>query len=118
MQHISKDSELVTDESSFYTEVGAKFLRHRIVSHETEYVSKDGTHTNNIEGVWSHFKRIIFGTYFHMSFWHYYRYLNEHAFRWNVRNLNLRERFDGFAKMIFGKRIKYADAIIDSKFAA
>lgn len=118
INHISKDAELVTDESSFYTQVGQRFLRHRVVHHDITYVSKEGIHTNGIENVWNHLKRTIQGTYFHLSFWHFYRYLNEHAFRWNVRKMSLRGKFDEFVQNVFGKHITYAQAIVDSKIAA
>jgi len=118
LRHISKESELVSDESSFYTEVGQKFLRHRIVQHDVSYVSDEGVHTNNIENLWSHLKRMIAGTYFHLSFWHFSRYLNEHAYRWSVRNQSLKEQFDGFINNVFDRRITYVDATIDSKLAA
>ncbi|NVK65689.1 MAG: IS1595 family transposase [Flavobacteriales bacterium] len=118
LKHISEDSELVTDESSFYTEVGQKFLRHKVVHHDLSYVSDDGIHTNNIENVWMHLKKMVAGTYFHMSFWHYYRYLNEHAFRWNIRNLNLKEGFDELINKVFGHRITYKDLIISKQLAA
>lgn len=118
LKHISKDSTLITDESSFYTEVGQRFLKHRVVYHELGFVAEDGTHSNSIESVWTHLKRMIAGSYFHLSFWHFYRYLNEHAFRWNVRELGLQGRFDEFVSKVFGKSITYAEAIVDSKMAA
>lgn len=118
LKHISRDSTLITDESKFYTEVGQQFLRHRVVYHEVAFVAEDGTHSNGIENVWTHLKRMIAGTYFHLSCWHFYRYLNEHAFRWNVRGMCLQGRFDEFVSKVFGKHITYAEAIVDSKIAA
>jgi transposase-like protein len=118
LQHISPDAELVTDQSSFYSEVGKLFLRHHVVNHEVSFVNEEGATTNGIENVWNHLKRMIFGTYFHLTLWHYQRYLNEHAYRWNARNKNLREHFDGFIELVLNKRMKYRDLIIDTKIAA
>ncbi len=118
LRHISPDAELVSDESSYYTEVGKKFLRHRVVNHEVSYVTKDGTHTNGIENVWNHIKRMIFGSFFHLSLWHYQRYLYEHAYRWNVRKQSMQGRFDTFMGQVFDKRIKYQGLILGSKSAA
>jgi transposase-like protein len=118
INHISEDAELVTDQSQFYSEVGKRFLRHRVVNHEVSYVTKDGTHTNGIENVWNHLKRMIFGTYFHMALWHYQRYLSEHEYRWNVRKKEMQEQFDCFLGLVSGKRMKYQELIIDSKLAS
>ena len=58
-----------------------------------EYV--DGhIHTNHIENFWSHFRRNIVGTYFHMSDHHLDTYVNESTFRYNNRNLSEGSRFD------------------------
>jgi hypothetical protein len=118
LRHISPEAELVSDQSGYYTEVGKKFLSHRVVNHEVSYVAEDGTNTNGIENVWNHLKRMIFGTYFHLALWHYQRYLYEHAYRWNARKKPLQERFDFFLGNIFGKRLKYQELIINSKSAA
>ncbi len=111
-RHISKDAELITDESWFYTEVGQSFLSHRIVHHEVRFVNDDGTTTNDIETVFLHLKKMIAGTYFHLAFWNYARYLDEHAFRWNIRNISERLKIDRLLENVLGKRLKYQELII------
>lgn len=51
-------------------------------------------YTNGIENFWSHSKRTIVGTYFHMSDWHLDDYEAESTFRYNQRNLSEGSRFD------------------------
>jgi len=65
-----------------------------VIKHSAgEYV--DGhIHTNHIENFWSHFRRNIVGTYFHMSDHHLDTYVNESTFRYNNRNLSEGSRFD------------------------
>lgn len=112
LKNIDLSAEIITDESSFYTAVGKKFKRHRIVRHDVEFVTKDGAHTNGIENCWLHFYKLLDGTYFHLSFFHFYKYLNEHSFRWNIKKLALKEQFEKFTSRIFGKRVSYRDVII------
>lgn len=49
--------------------------------------------TNGIENVWSHFKRMIFGIYYHVSKKHMQRYIDEYIFRFNTRNYTDSQRF-------------------------
>ena len=56
--------------------------------------------TNGIECVWSHFKRMIFGTYYKVSKMHLQRYVDEFIFRFNTRNYGEIERFELFLQGI------------------
>lgn len=49
--------------------------------------------SNGIENVWSHFKRMIFGIYYHVSKKHMQRYIDEYIFRFNTRNYTDSQRF-------------------------
>ncbi|MCF0213426.1 MAG: transposase, partial [Muribaculaceae bacterium] len=49
--------------------------------------------TNNIEGFWSHFRRMITGCYHNVSDEHLQSYINEAVYRWNTRKLSESERF-------------------------
>lgn len=116
--HINLDSILVTDESGFYTEIGKAFKEHQIVNHETEYVTKDGVHTNSLENVWNHISRMLVGSYFHLSFGQFYKYLNEQANRWNIRKFSDKEKVDAFTPKVFGKKIRYFETLNTFKSAA
>ena len=50
--------------------------------------------TNGIECAWSHFKRMVTGTYYHMSRQHLQKYVDEFVFRYNTRNYSKYERFN------------------------
>lgn len=56
--------------------------------------------TNGIENAWSHFKRMIFGTYYQVSKKHLQRYVDEFVFRFNTRNLRESERFELYLRGI------------------
>ena len=56
--------------------------------------------TNRIENVWSHFKRMVFGTYYKVSKVHLQRYVDEFVFRFNTRNYGEIERFELFLQCI------------------
>lgn len=68
------------------------------------YKGSDGNdvsvNTNSIECMWSHFKRMIFGTYYQVSKMHLQRYVDEFVFRFNTRNIGEFERFELFLRCI------------------
>lgn len=117
-KHIDFDSVLITDQSSFYLEIGKSYKEHLVVNHDKEYVSKDGTTTNAMENVWNHLMRMLVGSYFHLSFGQFYKYLNEQANRWNIRQLSDKEKVDSFTSKVFGKRIRYFETLNTFKSAA
>ena len=58
-------------------------------------------YTNNIEGFWSHFRRMITGCYHDVSDEHLQSYIDEAVYRWNTRKASQSERFsDMFNKSI------------------
>ena len=68
----------------------------------TTYVTDEGeiivVSTNGIENVWSHFKRMIFGIYYHVSRNHMQEYVDEYIFRFNTRNFTDSQRFNLFLR--------------------
>jgi len=58
---------------------------HQIVNHEIGEFARDKTHTNTIEGFWSHLKRMIRGTHISVSNKHLQNYLNECSFKYTYR---------------------------------
>lgn len=109
-KYISENATVVSDEHIVYKNVGELFKVHLSVNHNKGYVV-DGIHTNNIENVWNHFKRVLSGTHFHLSFHHLDRYLNIHAFRWNRRKLGEKQMVDDLIEGLFDKRLMYKDLI-------
>lgn len=76
---------------------GAKFYGMTIRDLDGNEIS---VNTNSIECTWSHFKRMIFGTYYQVSKQHLQRYVDEFVFRFNTRNIGEFERFELFLQSI------------------
>ena len=93
-QFVDEDSTIVTDELSAYNGLNKLGYNHITVGHRIkEYVVGDIFTTNNIEGFWSHFRRMISGCYHNVSDEHLQSYINEAVYRWNTRKLSESERF-------------------------
>lgn len=112
--HAYRKSELHTDMSNLYVEVGKEFAAHKTVRHgsgtDTEYVGSEGQTTNNVENFFGIFKKGMVGTYHFCGEQHLQRYLNEFAFRYSHRSgvgIEDGERAALIAKGIGGKRLTY-----------
>ncbi len=114
--NVHRTSELHTDESRLYTEVGKEFSAHKSVEHggagkgQGIYVGKDGATTNAVENFFGNFKRSMKGTYRFCGEQHLQRYLNEFQFRHNHRaklGFTDGERMAAALKGIEGKRLTY-----------
>ncbi len=90
---VIKGTKVYTDEWRPYNSLNKDYDREVVEHGAGEYVRGE-VHTNNIENFWSHFKRTIVGTYFHMSDQHLASYVNESTFRFNNRDLSEGSRFD------------------------
>ncbi len=111
--NIAKESALMTDEGTWYREIGRQFARHETVKHrEDEYVRGDA-HVNTAEGFFSIFKRGMQGVYQHCHEKHLHRYLAEFDFRYSNRvklGVDDAERTARALKGIVGKRLTYRTA--------
>jgi transposase-like protein len=87
--NVRRESDLMTDQASWYKSVGKEFASHGSVEHsKDEYVRREGVrviHTNTVEGYYSIFKRGMKGIYQHCSEKHLHRYLAEYDFRYSYR---------------------------------
>jgi hypothetical protein len=63
--------------------------------------------TNRIEGVFSHFKRTMVGTYHKASAKHLDRYLQMFAYRWNRRKDGEGARVNDLLRSTKGRRLSY-----------
>lgn len=83
--------------NSHYTQMS---VDHGIGFYGTTLTDENGNSTmictNGIENAWSHLKRTIFGTYYHVSKKHLQRYVDEFIFRFNTRNIGDIDRFELF----------------------
>lgn len=57
--HIPVGTVINTDEAPVYRILNQQGFEHYTVCHKQTYVAPDGTHTNMIEGIWSHLKQVL-----------------------------------------------------------
>ncbi|MFN0193276.1 MAG: IS1595 family transposase [Aestuariivirga sp.] len=110
VKHVSRKSDLHTDESKIYTELGKEFTAHKTINHRSGEYVRGNVHTNSIESHWSVFKRGMRGIYQHCGEAHLHRYLAEFEFRHNNRTalkVSDRERTEKIMEGIEGKRLTY-----------
>jgi transposase-like protein len=104
-KHVVPGSSVYTDAHSAYTGLASDYS-HEVVDHAIEYV-RGRVHTNGIENFWSLLKRALKGTYVSVEPFHLFRYLDEETFRFNARETDDADRFDGVMKGVTGKRLTY-----------
>jgi len=114
VRNVDRKSELHTDESRLYVEVGKEFASHKTVEHGSHgtgfYIGKDGQTTNAVENFFGNFKRSMKGTYRFCSEQHLARYVAEFEFRHNNRSalgITDGERTANALKGAEGKRLTY-----------
>ena len=108
--NVKPESTLMTDEGTYYREVGREFARHDSVNHRVDEYVRDDAHTNTAEGFFSIFKRGMTGVYQHCNERHLHRYLAEFDFRYSNRvKLGVDDvaRTERALKGIIGKRLTY-----------
>jgi transposase-like protein len=101
-QFIAEGSTVFTDELNSYSHLSEMGYEHKICNHGAlQFVCDGEVYTNNIEGFWSHFRRMIAGCYHDVSDEHLQSYIDEAVYRWNTRKASQTERFaDMFAQSI------------------
>jgi transposase-like protein len=108
--NISREARLMTDEGSWYKQIGREFASHEKVHHSSgEYVLRH-IHINTAESLFSVFKRGMKGVYQHCAERHLHRYLAEFDFRYSNRvalGVNDVARADRILKGIVGRRLTY-----------
>lgn len=93
-QFVAEGSTVFTDELNAYNRVSEMGYVHKICNHGTlQFVCEGTVYTNNIEGFWGHFRRMINGCYHDISDEHLQSYVDEACFRWNTRKMSESERF-------------------------
>ena len=101
-QFVEGGSMVFTDELNAYNGLDKLGYDHKICNHGSlQYVVDGKIYTNNIEGFWSHFRRMITGCYHNISDEHLQSYIDEAVYRWNTRKADESARFsDMFFKSI------------------
>jgi len=67
---------------------------HSIVRHSAKQYVDGKTHTNGLEGFWSHFKHMIDGIHHNVSMEHLHSYVTEFSLRWNTHKSATSDRFN------------------------
>ena len=105
--HVAPGSTIHTDALPSYKNLSADdTFVHNVIDH-AECYAKGTVHTNGMENFWSLLKRTIKGTYVSVEPFHLFRYLDEQAFRFNMRDMNDSQRFVTAGQAIIGKRLTY-----------
>ena len=93
-QFVKEGATVFTDELSSYNRLKECGYDHKVCQHSAfKFVCEGQVYTNNIEGFWSHFRRMITGCYHDVSDEHLQSYIDEACFRWNTRKMSKSERF-------------------------
>jgi transposase-like protein len=111
---VKPNATLITDSSNMYNRIVNNYNYHSVNHGIHEYVKEGNIHTNTIEGAFSHFKRMLIGTYHQISSKHTQRYCDEFAHRYNLRKMKDADRFS-FAMGQLTGRLKWNDLISSPK---
>lgn len=92
-QFVKEGANIHTDELNAYNKIDKDNYVHFVINHnEKEYVRGD-VFTNTIEGFWTQIKRMIMGVYHHISKKYLQHYIDEAAWRYNMRECEGAETF-------------------------
>lgn len=109
IDNVALGAVVLTDEFTAYQGLQS-FFNHKRVNHGSgEYVTGDA-HTNTAEGFFSLFKRGVIGIYHQVSRKHMHRYLDEFAFRYNLRKADDGQPFVSLLENS-GGRLTYSQLI-------
>ncbi len=92
-KYIAKGSCIYSDEARVYQTLNRRGYGHLTTNHSWGEYAVGSIHSQGIENTWSHLKRSIKGTYYHVSERHVQRYCDEVSFRFNYRGLSQGARF-------------------------
>lgn len=84
-ESVSNPTVIYTDGLPAYSDLGLKYPHYTVLHSKGEYVNGH-IYTNNIENVWSHIKRGIYGVYRLVHPEYLQKYLDEYAWRYSNRS--------------------------------
>lgn len=93
---VKKDTVLISDEWHGYRGLENSYDHHIVDHAKKQYVDFDNPeiHSNSIEGFWGIMKRSYNGIHNWWSRKHIQKYVDEHVFRFNLRDLKTSDRFN------------------------
>lgn len=94
-EYIHPNAIIYTDEYNAYNQIGLSYTRF-YVDHSKKLYSYDHITTNRIEGAWTHFKRMVKGTYRTLLKKYLQKYVDEFVYRYNLRDISNSDRFNCF----------------------
>lgn len=109
LTHIRGGSDLMGDGFIGYRGL-EPFFTVKCIDHGKGIYAEGEVHTNGIENFWSNFKRHIGGTHIKVSKKHLNKYVQESAFRYNYRNLDVQQQINIIIDNM-ACRLKYKDLI-------
>lgn len=101
-QFCEDGSHLITDELNSYNHLASEGFAHDVVCHNSEEYARGDIFTNDMEGFWSHFRRMITGCYHNIAVKYLQRYVDEACYRWNTRKDSENSRFEYMFKQSIG----------------
>ncbi len=108
LDSVSAGTRIITDENPSYNKLKETY-QHDTINHSLGKYVDGEIYTNTIEGVWSLFKRALFGIYHSVSEKHLHRYCSEFAYRYSMNKLHEEEKFNLALKNIMSGRLKLKD---------
>ena len=109
--HVKPGATVMTDEYRPYNHVTKLGYEHHRVNHSNKDFVIGESHTNTIEGAWSHLKLSIQAVYIGVSPKHLQKYCAEYEYRYNTRELKDAERFDKWFGFVNGVNLTYKKLI-------
>jgi len=99
LKQVKKGSVVCSDTWRGYTGIASKGYVHRLVNHSKDNYVSNGNHINGLEGFWGYLKRKLAskGGIRHSRL---HLYLGEYVWRYNHRQLNLKERENYLMKLL------------------
>ena len=110
-QFVADGSHIITDELNSYNHLDQMGYEHSIVCHSAQEFVNGSIFTNNMEGFWGHFRRMIVGIYHDVSDKYLQRYVDEACFRWNTRKATEKDRFETMFTRSLGI-VRYSDVLV------
>ncbi len=101
-------TKVYTDEASAYENLARP---HESVKHSVGEYVRDQAHTNGIESFWSMLKRAHKGTFHRLSPKHLDRYVQEFAWRHNIRERDTIEQMRSVVAGLVGRQLMYSELI-------
>ena len=100
--NVAPGSALMSDEMAAYKTFPPSYPIWSVNHAKGEYV-RFAVHANGIEGVWSLFKRQVYGVHHHVSTKHLDAYLSEMCYRYSRREMEVGERIDDLLTRVEGR---------------